>query len=56
MFTRARLPKKALDWGLNNSLLGILNTFLNLLSQLLTPLSSIVQAIIDLFTGGTPST
>jgi hypothetical protein len=51
MITRDRLPKPALDWGLNDSLAGILNTFLNILSNLLDPISQLIQAIVSLFTG-----
>ena len=54
MLTRQSLPKPALDWGLNDSLAGILNTLLNLLSGILEPLTAIIDAILGLFgLGGT---
>ena len=56
MMKPQRMPKPALDWGLNNNLYGILQTLLIVISQLLTPLSSLVQTIIGLFTGTGTST
>jgi len=51
MIARKHLPKPALDWGLNDSLAGILNTILNLISQFLTPLTNIIQTFLNLFNG-----
>jgi hypothetical protein len=49
MISRDNLPKPALDWGVNDSLAGILNTILNLLSGILEPLSALIDAILGLF-------
>ena len=51
MIAREHLPKPALDWGLNGSIGGILNTILNLINQFLAPLTAIIQTIVELFTG-----
>lgn len=51
MIAREHLPKPALDWGLNNSLGGILNTILNLITSFLEPLTAIIDAILALFSG-----
>ena len=52
MISRERLPKPALDWGLNDSLAGIIHTLLNIISGLVAPIGALIQQIIGLFTGG----
>lgn len=49
MISRSNLPRPALDWGVNDSIAGILNTILNLLSGILEPLSALINAILGLF-------
>lgn len=51
MIARKHLPSPALDWGVNDSLAGILNTILNLINTFLEPLLNIIQTILDLFSG-----
>lgn len=53
MIKRTHLPKPALDWGLNNSLGGIINTLLNILTQLVEPISALIAQLIGLFSGNT---
>lgn len=49
MLSREQLPKPALDWGVNDSIAGILNTILNLISGILDPLQALIDAILALF-------
>lgn len=52
MANKISTPQLALDWGLNNSLGGLLNTILNIIEGVLQPLLSILGLIGSAFGGG----
>src|SRR5205085_9260916 len=42
---------KAVDWGLNNSAGGLLNTLINILTQFIEPLLQFIQTLLTSFSG-----